>query len=92
MRQKNSLGYIVGCACGILIAMQGMTNVLIVLGIIPLTDSVLPFFTNSGSFMIVDYMLLGLILSIYRYKDIRVENRQIKYKTELKFIITDLLL
>jgi cell division protein FtsW (lipid II flippase) len=85
MRQKNSLGYIVGCACGIMITMQGMTNVLIVLGIIPLTDSVLPFFTNSGSFMIVDYILLGLILSIYRYKDIRVENRQIKYKTELKF-------
>ena len=72
-RQKNSLGYIIGCSCAAAIGLQSISNVLIVFGILPLTDSILPFFTSSFSYMFVDYVLLGLILSIYRYKDIRKE-------------------
>lgn len=71
--QKNSLGYIVGCSCGIAIGLQSLCNVLIVLGILPLTESHLPFFTGGFAFSVVDYALLGLVLSIYRYKDIRGE-------------------
>ncbi len=73
IRQKNSLGYIVGCACGISIGLQCLSNVLIVFGVLPLTNSILPFFTSGFSYMVVDYFLLGMILSIYRYKDIRIE-------------------
>lgn len=69
--QKNSLGFIVGCACGITIAIQSISNILIVFGLLPMTSSVLPIFTSRISFCIVDYMLIGLVLSIYRYKDIR---------------------
>lgn len=77
-RQKNSLGYIVGCACGTIIAAQSLVNILIVYGLLPMSGSVLPFFTAGNSFLIIDYMLLGLILSIYRYKDIRPETKPIK--------------
>ena len=77
-RQKNSLGYIVGCACGTIIAAQSLVNILIVYGLLPMSGSVLPFFTSGNSFLIIDYMLLGLILSIYRYKDIRPETKPIK--------------
>ena len=69
--QKNSLGFIVGCACGVTIAIQSISNILIVFGLLPMTSSVLPIFTSRISFCIVDYMLIGLVLSIYRYKDIR---------------------
>lgn len=77
-RQKNSLGYVVGCACGTIFAAQSLVNILIVYGLLPMSGSILPFFTTGGSFLIIDYLLLGLILSIYRYKDIRPETKPIK--------------
>lgn len=70
---EDSLGCIVGCSCGVTIGLQCLSNVLIVSGVLPLTDSVLPFFASGLSFALVDYILLGLVMSIYRYKDIRRE-------------------
>ena len=72
LKQKNSLGCIVGCSCGVAIGLQSLSNVLIVFGFLALTDSVLPFFASGLSFALVDYILLGLVLSIYRFKDIRL--------------------
>lgn len=77
-RQKNNLGYIVGCACGIAIGLQCLTNILIVFGVLPLADTSLPFFSVGMSFMVADYMLMGLILSIHRYKDIRTDRTAVK--------------
>lgn len=73
LRQKSSFGYIIGCSCGITIGLQIISNILIVFGILPLTSTVLPFFASGFTYSFVDYALLGLILSIYRYKDIRKE-------------------
>jgi cell division protein FtsW (lipid II flippase) len=70
-RQKNNLGYITGCACGIVVALQSISNTLIVFGLLPMTGSTLPIFTSSISYCIVDYAMIGMVLSIYRYKDIR---------------------
>ncbi len=75
LRQKNSLGCMIGCSCGVALGLQSLSNILIVFGVLPLTDSVLPFFASGLSFTIVDYVLLGLVLSIYRYKDIRREKQ-----------------
>ncbi|MBQ7266679.1 MAG: FtsW/RodA/SpoVE family cell cycle protein [Firmicutes bacterium] len=74
LKQKNNFGYIIGCACGIIMALQCISNILIVFGILPYTDAPLPLISNGTSACIVNYTLLGLILSIYRYKDIRTEN------------------
>ena len=79
LKQKNSLGYIIGCSCGLVIAIQSISNILIAFGLLPMTSSVLPFFTSGMSYMVVDYALLGLILSIYRYKDIREEKTKVTY-------------
>ena len=73
VKQKNQLGYIVGCSCGIIIGLQSLCNLLIVLGLLPLTGSSLPFISRGTGTMIVDYVLIGLVLSIYRYKDIRTD-------------------
>ena len=75
LRQKNSLGCIVGCSCGVAISLQSLSSILIVFSFLPLTDSILPFFASGLSFTAVDYVLLGLVLSIYRYKDIRREKQ-----------------
>lgn len=75
LRQKNSLGCMIGCSCGVALGLQSLSNILVVFGVLPLTDSVLPFFASGLSFTIVDYVLLGLVLSIYRYKDIRREKQ-----------------
>ena len=76
-KQKNSLGSIVGCSCGIVIAVQAISNVLIVFGLLPLTGTTLPFFSLGISNIIIGYILLGLVLSIYRYQDIRVEKEPV---------------
>ena len=72
-KQKNELGCLLGCACGIVLSLQSLSNLLIVTGLLPLTVSVLPLFAGGAGFLVVDYLLLGLVLSIYRYKDIRQE-------------------
>ena len=77
VKQKNSLGSIVGCSCGIVIAVQAVSNVLIVFGILPMTGTTLPFFSLGMTYIIIDYILLGLVLSIYRYQDIRVEKEPV---------------
>ena len=39
------------------------------LGILPYTDSFMPFFSAGGSNIVLAYIFLGIILSIYKYKD-----------------------
>lgn len=72
-RQKNQLGMIVGCSCGIVFLTQTVHSILVNLGLIPLTAASLPFFCFGGGSTIVSFILLGLVLSIYRYKDILTE-------------------
>lgn len=74
VKQKNSLGSIVGFSCGIVIAIQAVSNFLIVFGLLPLAGTTLPFFSIGTGHIVVEYVLLGIVLSIYRYQDIRVEN------------------
>lgn len=73
LRQRNALGYIIGCSCGVAIGLQSFANILAVFGILPFMFTFLPFFGGGFSTIVVDYALLGLVLSIYRYKDIRKE-------------------
>ena len=77
VKQKNSLGSIVGCSCGIVIAVQAVSNIFIVFGLLPLTETTLPFFSLGITNIVVDYSFLGLVLSIYRYQDIRVEKEPV---------------
>lgn len=68
--QKNQLGMIVGCSCGMAFLMQTLLSVLVNLNLVPIATNTLPFFCFGGSCTLVTYVLLGLVLSIYRYKDI----------------------
>lgn len=69
-RQKNQLGMILGCSCGIVYGFQMGISIGMNLGLLPSTSAILPFFSAGGSGIVVSYILLGLVLSVYRYKNI----------------------
>lgn len=70
IRQKNQLGMIMGCGCGMIFLVSSVINVLENLGILPPTLTFLPFISAGGSYIVVSYGLLGIVLSIYRYKNV----------------------
>lgn len=74
IRQKNQLGMLVGISCGILFLTQLAVNLAVNMCLIPVMKTTLPFFSSGGSSTVVSYILLGLVLGIYRYKNILPEN------------------
>ena len=68
--QHNQLGVMVGCGCSLVLTVQIVYNFLQCLQIVPSSSIALPFLANSGSGILVSYLLMGMILSIYRYKNI----------------------
>lgn len=70
MRQKNQLGMIMGCGCGMVFLVSFLINVLENLGVLPPTATFLPFLSAGGSYIVVSYGLMGIVLSIYRYKNV----------------------
>ena len=75
LRQKNQLGMILGCASGLVFLLQSVMHIMVNLNLIPAVAVNLPFFSVGGSQLVVSYILLGIVLSVYRYKDIRREKR-----------------
>lgn len=69
-KQKNQLGMCMGCGCGMIILLNVIIHVGINLGLLPVIGSFLPFFSAGGSSIITSYVLMGIILSVYRYKNV----------------------
>lgn len=68
--QKNQLGMMMGYGCGMVFFVSAFWNVLVTLGLVFPTYTFLPFFSYGGVTMVVTYILLGIVLSIYRYKNV----------------------
>lgn len=73
-RQKNRVGMLMGCGCGILLLVNSGINILENLGYFPLSQTFLPFLSSGRSNMILSYSLIGLVMSVYRYKNIHPRN------------------
>lgn len=69
-RQKNQLGMLMGFGCGLVFMIMTCFNVIETLGFFPLTRTSLPFFSYGVTEMVVCYILVGIVLSVYRYKSI----------------------
>lgn len=61
---------IVGFGCAMALAVQTIQNLLVNFTMIPNMSGYLPLISIGGMSGIVTYILLGLVLSIYRYKNI----------------------
>lgn len=70
INQKNQLGCVMGCGCGMILLMNITINLLGCIGVIPPTSSFLPFISAGGSNIMLSYALVGITLSIYRYKNV----------------------
>lgn len=78
LKQKNQLGMMMGCGCGMIFFVSFIINILENLGVLPLTETFFPFLSAGGSYIIVSYGLTGIILSIYRYKNIYPRHVKVK--------------
>jgi len=70
VRQKNELGMVMGFGCGMIIFLNVFLNFAGIFGWIPLTSTFLPFLSFGRNNILLCYALVGIILSIYRYKDV----------------------
>lgn len=97
MKQKNQLGMMMGCGCGIVFLVSFLLNVLENIGIFPQTTTFLPFLSAGGSYIIVSYGLMGIVLSTYRYKNIYPRHLKInigfdKDKVQQSFYMSKMLM
>lgn len=71
LRQKNQLGMMMGCGCGLVFLLQTVIHMSVNFGLTVRSSwSFMPFFSYGGTSVVVSYILLGIVLSIYRYKEI----------------------
>jgi cell division protein FtsW (lipid II flippase) len=83
--QKNQLGMIIGTGCGVAFLIKIIASLLINLQILPYFSISMPFLSYGGSNTFVSYILLGLVLSVYRYKNILPsESKMYKTKRRLR--------
>lgn len=70
VKQKNQLGMMMGCGCGMAFASNILFNIFGNTGLFLSTATFLPFFSSGGCNIVVSYILVGIIMSVYRYKNV----------------------
>ena len=70
VKQKNQLGMVMGCGCGMILLTSFLLNVLINVGALPTVMTFLPFLSAGGNYIVVCYAMLGIVLSVYKNKNI----------------------
>lgn len=86
IKQKNELGLVMGFGCGMIIGLNIIINLLGAVGMIPPMSSFLPFFSIGRDNVLLCYALIGIIMSIYRYKDVypkRINTSQVSFQRKL---------
>lgn len=89
LKQKNQLGMMMGCGCGMIFLVSFLINVLENLGALPPAATFLPFLSAGGSYIVVSYGLFGIVLSIYRYKNVyprHVKSQNAAHKNDDRII------
>ena len=74
--QRNQLGMLMGAGCSVLFLVEAAFYLLTNLGVI-YVGTFCPFLSYGGTGTMVTYILLGLLLSIYRYQNSAPERRPV---------------
>lgn len=80
LRQRNQAGRIMGLGCTVVLVGRLVIYLLGNLGLQPYGDGYCPFLSTGGSSAVVTGILLGLLLSIYRYQNIAKEPKKSRTK------------
>ncbi len=86
IKQKNELDMVMGFGCGMIILLNTLVNLLGTFGIIPPASSFLPFLSIGRDNILLCYALVGIIMSIYRYKDVypkKIRASQVSFQRKL---------
>ena len=70
IRQKNQLGMLMGLGCSLSFILQSAEYILVNLSLLPTSSLYLPLVSFGGSGMLQTCILLGMLLSIYRYENV----------------------
>ena len=73
--QRNQLGMLMGAGCSVLFLVEAAFYLLENLGVIYI-GTFCPFLSYGGTGTMVTYILLGLLLSIYRYQNTETERKR----------------
>jgi cell division protein FtsW (lipid II flippase) len=84
LRQKNSLGMFIGLGCSLAFAVQGIIYIISNFGIQLIAQVNFPFLSYGGASMIFNFIILGMMLSVFRNSEIRME---IPYKSKFSINI-----
>ena len=84
--QKNQMGMMMGLGCGLVLSIQAAAFILQNIGLYPTTTVFLPLFSFGGTGTLVSYMLLGILLSIYRYQNIPSAKTRKKKRLKITFV------
>lgn len=88
LKQKNELGLVMGFGCGMILLLNTVINLLGTVGVIPPAASFLPFLSAGRGNIVLCYALVGIIMSIYRYKDVYPKHVKVPGKIfQMKFTI-----
>jgi cell division protein FtsW (lipid II flippase) len=78
IKQKNTFGHLLSCSACLAIAGQFILYVLSNFGVFIVFSSVtLPFISFGGTGFVVNMILIGLVMSVYRRTNIVIDNMQI---------------
>ncbi len=70
IHQKNQLGMMMGLACSLTFMIQSAEYILVNLSLLPPAGVYFPLVSFGGSGMVQTCILLGILLSIYRYENV----------------------
>lgn len=70
IHQKNQLGMIMGLGCSLTFTLQAAEYILVNLSLLPSAGLYFPLISFGGSGMLQTCVLLGILLSIYRYENV----------------------
>ncbi len=84
LKTKNQLGVVMGSGCMMWLTVNALFNICVGFGLLPsfYHTSFLPFISNHK--VVASYALLGIILSIYKYKNAYPKHIDISIRNNIK--------
>lgn len=73
-RDRFSMFLVLGI--GLMLVIQAMINMMVAVGLLPITGQPLPLISKGGSSGVINCVLLGMVLSVSYYTDLQIEREQ----------------
>lgn len=88
-KQKNQLGMMMESGCGMVFLINLVVNIGVNAGAVPPTSTSFPFLSAGGGNIIISYALIGIVLSVYRFKNVYPHHMNINLRKKRKINISN---